>query len=95
MCQGTSAYGLISTSRKTRGRVGGMYMKFTLTGDPEDIMTRIVDDTRLEDSRAARTPQLSRECSAECVPRGVRTGSSIWFGTYLSWFYTSMTGEGV
>ena len=43
-----STYGLISTSRKSRGRGGGMYMEFTFTGDPEAIMTRIVDDTRLE-----------------------------------------------
>ncbi len=43
-----STYGLISTSRKSRGRGGGMYMEFTFTGDPESIMTRIVDDTRLE-----------------------------------------------
>jgi cell division control protein 6 len=25
-----------------------MYMEFTFTGDPEAMMTRIVDDTRLE-----------------------------------------------
>lgn len=43
-----STYGLISTSRKSRGRGGGMYMEFTFTGDPEAIMKRIVDDTRLE-----------------------------------------------
>jgi len=43
-----STYGLISTSRKSRGRGGGMYMEFTFTGDPESMMTRIVDDTRLE-----------------------------------------------
>jgi len=43
-----STYGLISTSRKSRGRGGGMYMEFTFTGDPEAIMNRIVDDTRLE-----------------------------------------------
>ncbi|WP_135806823.1 MULTISPECIES: orc1/cdc6 family replication initiation protein [Halobacteriales] len=43
-----STYGLISTSRKSRGRGGGMYMEFTFTGDPEAMMTRIVDDTRLE-----------------------------------------------
>jgi len=43
-----STYGLISTSRKSRGRGGGMYMEFTFTGDPEAIMDRIVDDTRLE-----------------------------------------------
>ena len=43
-----STYGLISTSRKSRGRGGGMYMEFTFTGDPEAIMIRIVDDTRLE-----------------------------------------------
>lgn len=42
-----STYGLISTSRKSRGRGGGMYMEFTFTGDPEAMMTRIVDDTRL------------------------------------------------
>lgn len=43
-----STYGLISTSRKSRGRGGGMFMEFTFTGDPEAMMTRIVDDTRLE-----------------------------------------------
>ena len=43
-----STYGLISTSRKSRGRGGGMYMEFTFTGDPEAMMTRIADDTRLE-----------------------------------------------
>ncbi len=43
-----STYGLISTSRKSRGRGGGMYMEFTFTGDPEAMMDRIVDDTRLE-----------------------------------------------
>ena len=43
-----STYGLISSSRKSRGRGGGMYMEFTFTGDPEAIMTRIADDTRLE-----------------------------------------------
>ena len=43
-----STYGLISSSRKSRGRGGGMYMEFTFTGDPEAMMTRIVDDTRLE-----------------------------------------------
>ena len=43
-----STYGLISTSRKSRGRGGGMYMEFTFTGDPTAIMNRIVDDTRLE-----------------------------------------------
>nr|WP_209486733.1 orc1/cdc6 family replication initiation protein [Halorubrum alkaliphilum] len=42
-----STYGLISTSRKGRGRGGGMYMEFTFTGDPEAMMNRIVDDTRL------------------------------------------------
>jgi len=43
-----STYGLISTARKSRGRGGGMYMEFTFTGDPEAMMTRIVDDSRLE-----------------------------------------------
>ena len=43
-----STYGLISSSRKSRGRGGGMYMEFTFTGDPEAIMARIADDTRLE-----------------------------------------------
>jgi len=43
-----STYGLISTSRKSRGRGGGMYMEFTFTGDPTAMMNRIVDDTRLE-----------------------------------------------
>jgi len=47
-CKELSAYGLISTSRKSRGRGGGMYMQFTFTGNPEAMMTRIVDDTRLE-----------------------------------------------
>ncbi len=43
-----STYGLISTSRKSRGRGGGMYMEFTFTGDPEAMMNRAIDDTRLE-----------------------------------------------
>lgn len=43
-----STYGLISTSRKSRGRGGGMYMEFTFTGDPAAMMDRIVDDTRME-----------------------------------------------
>jgi cell division control protein 6 len=43
-----STYGLISTARKSRGRGGGMYMEFTFTGDPEAMMTRIVDDSRLK-----------------------------------------------
>ena len=43
-----STYGLISTSRKSRGRGGGMYMEFTFTSDPEAMMARIVGDTRLE-----------------------------------------------
>lgn len=43
-----STYGLISSSRKSRGRGGGMYMEFTFTGDPAAMMNRIVDDTRLE-----------------------------------------------
>jgi len=44
-----STYGLISTSRKSRGRGGGMYMEFTFTGDPESIMKRITDDSRLKE----------------------------------------------
>lgn len=43
-----STYGLISTSKKSRGRGGGMYMEFTFTGDPIAIMDRIDKDTRLE-----------------------------------------------
>ncbi|MBX0297258.1 orc1/cdc6 family replication initiation protein [Halomicroarcula nitratireducens] len=43
-----STYGLVSTARKSRGRGGGMYMEFTFTGDPAAMMTRIIDDTRLE-----------------------------------------------
>ncbi|WP_276275396.1 orc1/cdc6 family replication initiation protein [Haladaptatus sp. QDMS2] len=43
-----STYGLISTARKSRGRGGGMYMEFTFTGDPDAMMPRIIDDTRLE-----------------------------------------------
>jgi len=43
-----ATYGLISTSRKSRGRGGGMYMEFTFTGDPVAIMDRIVEDTRLK-----------------------------------------------
>lgn len=43
-----STYGLISTSRKSQGRGGGMYMEFTFTGDPEAMMNRIIDDTRVE-----------------------------------------------
>ena len=42
-----STYGLISTSRKSRGRGGGMYMEFTFTGDPAAMMSRIIDDSRL------------------------------------------------
>nr|WP_235158143.1 orc1/cdc6 family replication initiation protein [Halobacterium salinarum] len=43
-----STYGLVSTARKSRGRGGGMYMDFTFRGDPESMMHRVVDDTRLE-----------------------------------------------
>lgn len=43
-----STYGLVSTSRKSRGRGGGMYMEFKFAGDPSSIMARIVDDSRLE-----------------------------------------------
>jgi cell division control protein 6 len=43
-----STYGLISTARKSRGRGGGMYMEFTFTSDPDAMMRRIVDDTRLD-----------------------------------------------
>ena len=43
-----STYGLISTSRKSRGRGGGMYMEFTFTSDPAAMINRVVDDTRLE-----------------------------------------------
>ena len=43
-----STYGLISSSRKSRGRGGGMYMEFTFTGDPTAIMDRIIISTRLE-----------------------------------------------
>jgi cell division control protein 6 len=43
-----STYGLISASRKSRGRGGGMYMEFTFTGDPEAMMNRIVGDSRLK-----------------------------------------------
>jgi archaeal cell division control protein 6 len=43
-----STYGLISSSRKSRGRGGGMYMEFTFTGDPKAMMNRIIEDTRLE-----------------------------------------------
>lgn len=43
-----STYGLVSTSRNSRGRGGGMYMDFTFTSDPESIMDRVVDDTRIE-----------------------------------------------
>jgi cell division control protein 6 len=53
-----STYGLISTSRKSRGRGGGMYMKFTFTGDPEAMMARIVDDTRVK--RIAHEKELLR-----------------------------------
>lgn len=42
-----STYGLISASRKSRGRGGGMYMEFTFTGDPAAMMSRVEDDTRL------------------------------------------------
>lgn len=43
-----STYGLISTTRKSRGRGGGMYMEFTFTSNPTTMMERIVEDTRLE-----------------------------------------------
>ncbi len=43
-----STYGLISTTRKSRGRGGGMYMEFTFTSTPTTMMKRIVEDTRLE-----------------------------------------------
>ena len=43
-----STYGLVSTLRKSRGRGGGMYMEFTFIGDPEAMMQRVLDDTRLE-----------------------------------------------
>jgi cell division control protein 6 len=43
-----STYGLISSSRKSRGRGGGMYMEFTFTGDPTAIMDRIIISTRLK-----------------------------------------------
>lgn len=43
-----STYGLVSTSRKSQGRGGGMYMEFTFTGDPVAIMERLVEDARLE-----------------------------------------------
>ncbi len=42
-----STYGLVSTTRKSRGRGGGMYMVFTLTGDPEEIIDCITDDGRI------------------------------------------------
>jgi cell division control protein 6 len=42
-----STYGLISTTRESRGRGGGMYMVFTFTGDPEAMLQRITDDARL------------------------------------------------
>ena len=42
-----STYGLVSTSRKSRGRGGGMYMEFTFTGDPAAMMDRITEDSRL------------------------------------------------
>ena len=44
-----TTYGLISTSRKSRGRGGGMYMEFTFTGNPTTMMERIVEDSRLKD----------------------------------------------
>lgn len=46
-----STYGLISTTRESRGRGGGMYMVFSFTGDPEGMLERVVEDTRLEDLR--------------------------------------------
>lgn len=42
-----STYGLMSTSRKSRGRGGGMYMEFTFATDPNGVMERIESDTRL------------------------------------------------
>lgn len=53
-----STYGLISTSRESRGRGGGMYMVFTFTGDPEGMLARITEDTRLE--RIAGESELLR-----------------------------------
>jgi len=43
-----ATYGLLSTSRKSRGRGRGMYMQFRFTGDPETIMERVGDNSRME-----------------------------------------------
>jgi cell division control protein 6 len=43
-----STYGLISSSRESRGRGGGMFMEFTFTGDPEAMMERISQNTRIK-----------------------------------------------
>ena len=45
-----STYGLISTSRESRGRGGGMYMQFSFTGDPGEMLRRVATDTGLEES---------------------------------------------
>lgn len=42
-----STYGLLSTTRKSQGRSGGMYMKFMFSEDPAILMQRLGDDPRL------------------------------------------------
>lgn len=44
-----STYGLISTSRESHGRGGGMYMEFTFTGDPMGMMNRLREDSRISE----------------------------------------------
>lgn len=44
-----STYGLVSTSRESHGRGGGMYMEFTFTGDPIAMMKRLSEDSRLNE----------------------------------------------
>lgn len=43
-----ATYGLVSTSRKSAGRGGGMYMEFTFTGEPDAMMEQIGEHTRFE-----------------------------------------------
>ncbi|QLH84969.1 AAA family ATPase [Halosimplex pelagicum] len=42
-----SSYGLVSSSRKSRGRGGGVYMEFSFSEDPKAIVDRIVDGSRI------------------------------------------------
>ncbi|WP_339106509.1 orc1/cdc6 family replication initiation protein [Haloterrigena salinisoli] len=42
-----STYGLVATTRKSRGRGRGMYMEFTFTGDPAGVLDRLSEDSRI------------------------------------------------